>query len=311
MGVVYRAHHALLRRETAVKLLLPDRADDEVIRQFEHEVQLTCRLTHPNTIQIYDYGHTEDGIFYYAMELLRGMTLQDLIARHGAQPEERVIHLLGQVCESLQEAHAVGLIHRDIKPGNLFLCERGRVPDTVKVLDFGLVRRFAPEAKDREAASAFARAHRFVGTPLYMAPESINDPGVGDPRSDLYALGAVGYVLLSGQPVFADTSVEAVWEQHRTATPLPFSELSMPPVSAELEGVIRRCLEKDPDRRYASAGELLAALRQCPRAADWTLERRRRWWAGHVDAGVLTVNRPLAPVDVTVKIDLSDRAASP
>ena len=143
MGIVYKAHHALLRRETALKLLTPDKADAVSIQRFEREVRLTCRLMHPNTIQVYDYGHTPEGIFYYAMEYLDGLNLGELVERYGPQPEGRVVNLLIQVCESLAEAHALGLIHRDIKPGNIFVTDRGGVPDMVKVLDFGLVRTVA------------------------------------------------------------------------------------------------------------------------------------------------------------------------
>jgi hypothetical protein len=196
MGSVYRARHALLRRETAVKLLLPDRADDDLIRQFEHEVQLTCRLTHPNTIQVFDYGHTADGIFYYAMELLEGLTLQDLVDRFGPLPEARAVHLLRQAAESLREAHGIGLIHRDIKPGNLFLCERGGQADTLKVLDFGLVQDTSARSGIPGTPSEGGKAtSRFLGTPLYMAPETIRQPGHGDVASDLYALSAVALML--------------------------------------------------------------------------------------------------------------------
>ena len=162
MGVVYKAHHALLRRETALKLLTPDKADAVSIQRFEREVRLTCRLMHPNTIQVYDYGHTPEGIFYYAMEYLEGLNLVELVERYGTQPEGRVVNLLIQVCESLSEAHALGLIHRDIKPGNIFVTDRGGVPDMVKVLDFGLVRTVA---STDDAALRAADAEIFVGTP--------------------------------------------------------------------------------------------------------------------------------------------------
>src|ERR1039457_2920350 len=182
MGVVYRARHALMRRDTAVKLLLPDRADPAAIARFEREVCLTCQLTHPNTIQVYDYGHTPDGIFYYAMEFLRGVNLHDLVARFGPQPEGRVVHILTQVCDSLAEAHALGLIHRDIKPANIFLCRRGGVADWVKVLDFGLVRDYRAEAAEDAGT---AGDHVIEGTPWFTPPEAIWSSGQTDPRSDL------------------------------------------------------------------------------------------------------------------------------
>jgi hypothetical protein len=280
MGVVYRARHALLRRETAIKLLLPDRADEELIRQFEHEVQLTCRLTHPNTIQVFDYGHTTDGIFYYAMELLEGMTLQQLIDRGGAIPQERAIHLLRQAAGSLQEAHLSGLIHRDIKPGNLFLCRRGGMPDTLKVLDFGLVRD-ASLASNLEAS----RASRFLGTPLYMAPETIQTPGHGDVQSDIYALGAVAYLLVTGQPVFRAPTIEELWEMHAHQLPLPPRQISLEPISGELEALILRCLSKDPSERPASMAEFLADLNRCPGTFDWTEDKRHDWWRHHSTEG--------------------------
>ncbi len=316
MGVVYRARHALLRRETAVKLLLPDRADDDLIRQFEHEVQLTCRLTHPNTIQVFDYGHTADGIFYYAMELLQGLTLQELVDLHGALPEERAIHLLRQAAGSLQEAHDAGLIHRDIKPGNLYLCERGGMPDTVKVLDFGLVRDLAHGPVDGAGkGDTKAASSRFIGTPLYMAPETIRTPGQGDAASDLYALGAVAYLLVTGLPVFSAGSVEMAWEMHSNSVPPPPGKRSPEPLSPQLESLILACLAKNPAHRPGSMTDFIAGLDQCPKAHAWTVDRRHDWWSRHVTdtsgarrTGAAPIVKPTA-VEATLRIDLSTRAA--
>lgn len=220
MGVVYRAHHALLRRETAIKLLLPDKADPDTVAQFEQEVRLTCRLTHPNTVQVFDYGHTPDGIFYYAMEYLDGLNLLDLVRRCGAQPEERVVHVLRQICESLTEAHGVGLIHRDIKPPNVFLCDRGGVPDIVKVLDFGLVKRVRAEP-DQPVIRETPGEDGIVGTSNFIAPEAIQDCNQADVRSDLYSLGALGYFLLTGREVFDGDSIADLCRKHLHETPVP------------------------------------------------------------------------------------------
>ena len=275
MGVVHRARHALLRRETAVKLLLPDRANESTIRQFEQEVQLTCRLTHPNTIQIYDFGRTPDGTFYYAMEYLRGLNLAELVYRHGPQREARVLHILVQVCESLSEAHALGLVHRDIKPANIILCERGGIPDSVKVLDFGLVKPLAaPALRDTGPTPE----PRLSGTPLYLPPESIRNPGHSEPRGDLYALGAVGYHLLTGRPPFEGPTIGDVLTQHLEAIPAPPGRHAPGPVSPELEALILRCLAKDPADRPASACILRDLLMACPASGAWTLACRSDWW---------------------------------
>ena len=281
MGVVYRARHAFLRRETAVKLLLPDRADDALIQQFEQEVRLTCMLGHPNTIQIYDYGRTHDGIFYYAMELLHGLTLHQLVERHGPQPAGRVIHLLAQAAQSLREAHAAGLIHRDIKPGNLFLCRRGGIPDTLKVLDFGLVQRVSDPAASTAQASPTQPAARFLGTPLYMAPETIRRPGFGDARSDLYALAAVGHVLLTGRPLFDGGTAEEIWRQQEGMPPPPPSLLAPAPVSGALDSLLLRCLAKEPGERPPTMDAFLAQLLACPEAGSWTETLREAWWSLH------------------------------
>ena len=218
MGIVYKAHHALLRRETAIKLLTPDKADAVSIQRFEREVRLTCRLTHPNTIQVYDYGHTPEGIFYYAMEYLDGLNLGELVVRYGPQPEGRVVNLLIQVCESLAEAHALGLIHRDIKPGNIFVTDRGGVPDMVKVLDFGLVRTVV--SMD-DAALNTDDSEAFVGTPNYMSPEAVETSANTDARSDLYAVGAVGYYLLTGQGPFDGETTAEICRKRLEEKPVP------------------------------------------------------------------------------------------
>lgn len=312
MGVVYRAHHALLRRDTAVKLLLPHRADPDLIRQFEHEVRLTCQLSHPNTIQVYDYGHTPDGIFYYAMELLHGLTFQDLVERHGPQPEERVVHLLAQVCGSLQEAHQAGLIHRDIKPGNLFLCHRGGIPDTVKVLDFGLVQRLPQDPATTPQNRPGPDTSRFLGTPLYLAPESIRQPGFGDPRTDLYALGAVGYFLLSAQPLFVCSSIDSLWEHQLTTNPEPIATRTPLPVSPAIAAAIHACLHKDPARRPQSAAEFLQLLLLSPLSGAWTPERQRAWWNQFTrdlsSPAPSTPSQPRTPLlSATLRIDWEQR----
>ncbi len=311
MGVVYRARHALMRRDTAVKLLLPDRADVLAIERFEREVCLTCQLTHPNTIQVYDYGHTPEGIFYYAMEFLRGLNLHELIARYGPQPEGRVIHILTQICDSLSEAHALGLVHRDIKPANVFLCDRGGVPDCVKVLDFGLVQEYG----GKRAPARVTGEEGLEGTPWFMPPESIQDPALSDPRSDIYSVGSLGYLLLTGQYVFDGETVAELCEKQLKEIPPPPSQRTTNPISAEMEAIILRCLEKDPARRPQSAVELRNLLAENPHAAEWTLEARTAWWANyHAQAVPQPGETDLAktpPPEVTVTVDFGSRFNNP
>ena len=306
MGVVYRARHALMRRDTAVKLLLPDRADPESIQRFEREVCLTCQLTHPNTIQVYDYGHTPEGIFYYVMEFLRGLNLHDLIARFGPQPEGRVIHILAQICESLTEAHALGLVHRDIKPANVFLCNRGGVPDSIKVLDFGLVRQYRGDNLEQAPLTG---AKRMMGTPTFMPPEAIKDAARSDPRSDIYSVGALGYYLLTTANVFDAQNVLDLYEKLLTASPIKPTQRTANPISAELEETILRCLEKEPNLRPQSVGELRTLLFTSPRASDWGFEARAAWWARYQDPKVQEPVRsePRSPIGATVRIDFASR----
>lgn len=286
MGVVYKGHHSMLRRETAIKMLDVEKVNDASIARFEREVQITCQLNHPNTVAIYDYGRTPEGNFYYAMEFLDGINLQTLVDQYGPQGEGRVISILTQICGSLFEAHSLGLVHRDIKPANIMLNRRGGVPDFVKVLDFGLVKAM-DEKKRAEATSA----NSLTGTPLYMAPESIQAPNTVDPRSDLYAVGAVGYFLLTGRPVFEAAGLVELCHLHVEATPVPVSQRLGRPVSPELEHALLVCLEKPRTKRPATARELAQLLIRCPTAGTWTTDDADAWWSRH-ERGVVAVPAP-------------------
>jgi eukaryotic-like serine/threonine-protein kinase len=271
MGEIFRARHAMLRRPTAIKLMTGD-GSEAALRRFEREVQLTARLTHPNTISIYDYGRTPDGRFYYAMELLDGMTLEDLVARWGPQPPNRVIAILLQVCGALREAHGVALIHRDIKPANIYLCTRGGLHDVVKVLDFGLVR----ESRS-DGSVTRSNIDLIVGTPLYLSPEAILRPAEVDARADIYALGAVAYLLLSGHPPFAGKTLVELCSHHLHSKPLPLSERAGVP--ADLDHVVLTCLAKEPAARPDSASALAELLRACRDAGSWSEADAERWWS--------------------------------
>jgi tRNA A-37 threonylcarbamoyl transferase component Bud32 len=271
-GAVYRAHHALMRRPVAVKLLHTEKLNMASSVRFEREVQLTSQLTHPNTITVYDYGRTPEGIFYYAMEYLNGLTLSQLVKQNGAQPEGRVISILRQVCGSLAEAHAIELVHRDIKPANIFLTQRGGVADFVKVLDFGLVKSLDAEGVELTMGEAT------LGTPLYMSPEAVEHPNAVDARSDLYSLGAVGYFLVTGQPLFDWLTLGEVLMHQVKDMPLRPSERLGKPVSSDLEELLMRCLAKSPAARPLNARELDEALSRCRSNGDWTREMAEDWW---------------------------------
>ena len=272
MGVVYRASHALLRRPAAIKLL--SHAAEQSIGRFEREVQITAKLTHPNTVIVFDYGRTPDGTFYYAMEFLEGVSLEDLVETHGAQPARRVLHILMQACGALEEAHAAGLVHRDIKPANLMLTERGLEPDVVKVLDFGLV-------KETESAADLGQSsvNTIMGTPHYMAPEAIVDPAKIDGRADLYALGATAYFLLTGERVFDGSNLVEVCSQHLHQAPVPPSK-KRADIPRVLEKIVLACLAKKREDRPESAGALAALLADArAEIGEWTREEARAWWA--------------------------------
>jgi serine/threonine protein kinase len=273
MGAVYKARHKLMRRPTAIKLLHPDKVSDAALARFEREVQLTSQLNHPNTIAIYDYGRTPEGVFYYAMEYLDGINLEDLVTKFGPLPEGRVVDILRQVCGSLGEAHGIGLVHRDIKPANLVLNMRGGIFDFVKVLDFGLVK-----AMDEKKEMQLTAANTVTGTPLYLSPEAIDRPDTVDSRTDVYAIGAVGYFLLTGTPVFQGTTLVEICMAHLKKAPQSPSERLGRPISAQLEAILLQCLAKDRSERFADMQSIADELLRCACAATWTRANAAAWW---------------------------------
>jgi serine/threonine-protein kinase len=255
MGEVYLAEHQFLRRPCAVKVIRPAHGDSPAaLARFEREVQATAALTHPNTIQIYDYGHTDDGTFFYAMEYLPGESLDELVSRAGRVPPARAIHLLTQIAGSLREAHAQGLVHRDVKPSNVIVTERGGIPDFAKLLDFGLVATSGPIGD-----SKLTEVGMLIGTPAFRSPEQCGGEEQVGPASDIYSVGALGYFLLAGQAPFAGKTPMQMLAAHLYETPKPLSEHSVD-VPAEVEALIARCLAKRPEDRFASAAELERAL---------------------------------------------------
>ncbi|OHB81946.1 MAG: hypothetical protein A2W31_06460 [Planctomycetes bacterium RBG_16_64_10] len=273
IGIVYRARHAMLKRPTAIKLLKPDLINGETLARFEREVQLASRLTHPNTIEIYDYGRTPDGVFYYAMEFLPGLSLARLIEIEGALAIPRAVHILAQICRSLNEAHGMGLVHRDIKPLNIMLCQRGGDADVVKVLDFGLVKDV-----DTPADADITATGVLSGTPQYIAPERLEDPSCLDTRSDIYSLGAVGYKLLTGADVFpGGNGMEALYHALHT-TPARPSVRTERPIPDQLDQLIVDCLAKAPNDRPQDVGQILGVLDALRQRMPWTQADARAWW---------------------------------
>ena len=286
MGEVWRARHVLLGRESAVKLIRPDMlagSDPEkartLLRRFQREVKATSALRSPHTVEIYDFGDADDGTFYYAMELLDGLNLQTLVERRGPVPAGRAVHFLLQACDSLGEAHRQGLIHRDVKPANLFACQLGLQSDFIKVLDFGLVKPAAGQGDSQLTADSSA-----LGSPAFMPPEVARGQKAIDARSDVYALGCVAYWLLTGQLVFEGESALQLVLAHLQCEPMPPSQRANVPVPAALEELILRCLRKEPAERPEGMRELAAALRVVAAAEPWSQEQAEAWWREHGDA---------------------------
>lgn len=270
MGDVYLAEHRMLKRPCAIKLIRSEVAGDrKTLARFEREVRSTARLSHPNIVEVFDYGHTDDHTFYYVMEYLRGVALAELVTQYGPQPAGRVIYLLSQACQGLAEAHASGLIHRDLKPANIFAAQIGKRYDVVKLLDFGLVRSMKHDAPSGRG--------EITGTPMYMAPEQAMAMETIDQRADLYALGAVAYHLVTGRPPFESDSPLGVMLAHANQPIVPPTQLQAD-IPDDLERVIIRCLAKEPSERFNNADELRAALAACAAAGDWDNDRAEHWW---------------------------------
>lgn len=285
MGEVWTAQHRLLARPAAIKLIRPEMLGDvrpdlraTMLARFEREAQATAAMRCPHTVELYDFGRTEDGAFYYVMELLDGLDAETLVETHGPLPAGRVVYVLRQVCHSLAEAHDQGLIHRDIKPANVFVCRYGRELDWVKVLDFGLV-------KDRTDASSDVRltgdGAGAGGTPAYMAPEQVLGDRDIDGRTDLYSVGCLAYWLLTGQLVFDGRNAMDTMMQHVQAVPVPPSRRTELAVPVELDAVVLACLAKDPADRPPTADALADRLRAVPLPEPWTAQRARQWWSVH------------------------------
>jgi serine/threonine-protein kinase len=298
MGEVYLAEHVMLRRPCAIKLIRAEQAGNPTnLSRFEREVQATATLTHANTVEIFDYGHTEDGTFYYVMEYLPGLALDDLVERHGPLPPARAVHFLRQVCGALREAHSVGLIHRDIKPSNILACERGGVRDVAKLLDFGLVQGPVLE----KSADRLTVQGTILGSPPYMSPEQAAGKPI-DARSDIYGLGGVAYFLLTGRPPFVRETAMEMLLAHAYEAPQSLSQVRAD-VPEDLEAIVLRCLEKDPAKRFADVHSLERALAGSSCARQWDDEQAAVWWQTRatkdttVDGAVdQQVTQPLSPV---------------
>ena len=284
MGEVWRARHRLLARPAAIKLMRPEmfggsspERQSELQTRFEREAQATASLRSPHTIELYDFGVSDEGAFYYVMELLDGFNLETLVQKFGPVSEERAAHLLTQVCHSLAEAHEAGLVHRDIKPANVYVCRHGREVDFVKVLDFGLVKSHGP---DGATELNLTRDHAVGGTPAFMAPEQVMSDRPLDGRSDIYAVGCLAYWLVTGQLVFTGRTAIEIMMHHAKTVPVAPSARTEVAISKRFDAAVLACLEKDPNSRPATADALAAMLAGIGPTA-WTLEKRLKWWEAH------------------------------
>ncbi|HEY2840653.1 MAG TPA: serine/threonine-protein kinase [Pirellulales bacterium] len=273
MGEVYLAEHQMMKRPCAIKVIRPNKArDPRALARFEREVRATAKLSHWNTVEIFDYGRTDDGTFYYVMEYLPGLSISELVERHGPLAPERVIYLLEQTCDALREAHAAGLVHRDIKPGNIFAAIRGGVYDVAKLLDFGLAK-----AMVDDSSVQLTQEGMITGSPLFMSPEQAIGDTEPDARSDIYSLGAVAYYMLTGRPPFQSDKPMKVMIAHAHDDPPPPSQFR-PDLPADLERVVLRSLAKNPAERYENAGAFARDLASCDSAGGWTRDHAANWW---------------------------------
>lgn len=279
MGAVYLAEHQLLKRPCALKLINTDLEDNSIaLARFEREVTSAAMLSHPNTIEIFDYGRADDGTFYYVMEYLPGLSVSDLVRQAGPLPPGRAVYIMVQACGSLAEAHLLGLVHRDLKPANILIAILGGECDVAKVLDFGLVK-----VENPSDGMHLTAEYTVSGTPSFMSPEQARGEQQIDGRADIYALGAILYFLLTGKPPFERDSPMSLMIAHAGEPVVPPSQLR-PEIPADLEAVVMRCLAKAPADRFQDAREMAAALTACACAHDWDQTRARQWWLDHAAA---------------------------
>jgi serine/threonine-protein kinase len=285
MGEVWQATHNMLARPAAIKLVRSAALGSDptgvqtAVARFEREAQVTATLQSPHTVELYDFGTSEDGSFYYVMEHLDGIDLESIVRRYGPQPAERTVHVLLQACHSLGEAHRRGLIHRDIKPSNIFLCERAFESDFVKVLDFGLVKRLADAQSGVDLTKAGLGG--IAGTPSYIAPEVALGKETVDGRADIYGLGCVAFWLLTGRRVFEEDGAVAMILAHAHKTPDPPSGCAELPIPPDLDQLVLACLAKDPEARPSTAEELAEQLERISIEKPWTADRAAQWWEAH------------------------------
>ncbi|MCG8448711.1 MAG: serine/threonine protein kinase [Pirellulales bacterium] len=274
MGEVYLAEHEMMKRPCAIKVIRPEKAGNtQVLARFEREVRATAKLSHWNSIDIYDYGRTDDGTFYYVMEFLPGHNLGELVEGHGSLPSARIVHLMMQVCDALSEAHEHGLVHRDIKPANIFCAYRGGQFDVAKLLDFGL----AKPTPDHDEDVSLTQEGAITGSPLFMSPEQATGSNQVDARSDIYSLGTVMYFMATGQPPFLYEQPVKVMVAHASEAPRPPRQLN-PDLPVELEEIILRCLEKEPEDRFQDVPSMREALEKVPRLGEWSSRQAAQWW---------------------------------
>jgi eukaryotic-like serine/threonine-protein kinase len=287
MGAVWRARHRFLARDAAVKLVRPESLGDtpsaaqSQLRRFEREAQATALLRSQHSIRLFDFGAADDGSFYYVMELLEGRDLESLVKEFGPLPPERAIYLIKQICHSLAEAHARGLVHRDVKPANIFLCRMGLEFDFVKVLDFGLVQTRRPDPSLAQTETLLT-AQQLIGTPAYMAPEVILGRDDVDRRADVYAIGCVAFYLLTGGRVFQDGTQMQMLVDHVHTPPMPPSSRTSQAIPHALDRIVLDCLQKDPAERPSDATELLQRVSTITVASNWSNARAQAWWSARL-----------------------------
>jgi tRNA A-37 threonylcarbamoyl transferase component Bud32 len=278
MGVVYRARHRQLGRDTALKVLRGDRHNKEDRLRFDREARLAASLSSPHSVMIYDYGRSEEGQAFCVMEFLRGLTLNEVVARSGHQPFGRVLFILSQVCDALSEAHGLNLLHRDIKPQNVMLSLDASVGDWAVVFDYGLAKPLQPDAGVYQTSETV-----WAGTPMYMAPERFRAPAVMDPRSDIYSVGCVAYYLLAGRPPFIECDPESLFALIITQQPISIAVHRDGKVPDELNEMVVRCMAKNSDDRFETIHQLSGVIDQLRQRYPWTVEDARAWWRMHGD----------------------------